>query len=70
MSLNTKDFFSVPDVAKRWDVNHKFVYDLIKSGQLPAIKLGSPGTLRPVIRIPRTSLEAWEQARLEGQGAA
>ena len=65
-AITTKAFFGVADVADRWGVNQNFIYNLIKSGELPCLRLGNPGTKRPVIRIPLNSLEAWEAAQLQG----
>jgi excisionase family DNA binding protein len=66
-AITAKAFFNVPDVAKRWNVHVNFVYNLIKSNELPCLRIGNPGTKRPVIRIPLDSLEAWEAKQL-GQG--
>jgi Helix-turn-helix domain len=61
-----KSFFGVSAVAARWGVHQNFVYNLIKSNELPCLRIGNPGTKRPVIRIPLDSLEAWEAKQLEG----
>jgi Helix-turn-helix domain len=64
-TITVKSFFGVSDVAKRWDVHQNFVYNLIKSGELPCLKIGNPGSKRPVIRIPLDSLKNWEAKQLE-----
>jgi excisionase family DNA binding protein len=56
----------VSDVATRWGVHQNFIYNLIKSNELPCLRIGNPGTKRPVIRIPLDSLEAWEAKQLKG----
>ena len=57
-------YLSVSDVAKRWGVRDQFVYGLITQGKLPALKMGSPK--RPVVRVPRESLEQYEAAQMGG----
>lgn len=66
-AITVKSFFGVSDVAQRWEVHQNFVYNLIKSGELPCLKIGNPGSKRPVIRIPLDSLEAWEAAQLSNR---
>jgi excisionase family DNA binding protein len=66
--MESKLFFDVPDIAKRWDVHVNFVYMLIKHGELPCLKIGNAGSKRPVLRVPKTALERWEAQQL-AQGA-
>lgn len=54
-------FLSVADAANRWAVSVDLVYDLIRSGTLPALKLG--GT---TWRIPVSGVQAYEAANLSG----
>lgn len=54
---------TVKDVAKLLRVNTTYVYNLINSGELPALKIGS-------WKVRKESLEAWlirteEQTRTE-----
>ena len=60
-------YHSVAGAAKKFGVNQRLIYKEIQEGRLPAIKLGDPGSKRPVIRIPADALERWEAAQLEGQ---
>ena len=57
-------YLSVADVAKRWGVRQQFVYGQIAQGKLPALKMGS--VKRPVVRVPRESLEQYEAAQMGG----
>ena len=57
---------SVNEVAARWSVDPKFVYALIASGDLSALKLGASGTKRPMIRVPLQTLEEYEKNQLNG----
>lgn len=54
------ELLSVPAVAQRLAVNRYFVYELIREGHLPALRLGR----RNGIRVRRDDLERWlaEQA--------
>jgi excisionase family DNA binding protein len=63
--ITSKSFFGVSDIAERWGVHQNFVYNLIKGGELPCLKIGNAGTKRPVIRIPLEALEAWEAKNLK-----
>ena len=58
------DYLSVAEVAKRWKVRGQFVYGQIAQGKLQALKMGSPK--RPVVRVPRDSLEQYEAAQMGG----
>lgn len=51
--------YTVPEAAHALGVGKNRVYDLIASGDLPAVKFGR------VIRIPKTSLEEWLESKLE-----
>jgi excisionase family DNA binding protein len=62
-------FLSVKSTAARYGVNPRTIYTAIEEGRLPAIRIGEPGTKRPVIRIPLSALEQWEAKQL-GQGGA
>jgi excisionase family DNA binding protein len=53
-------YLSVAQVAKRFKINHKYVYDLIANDVLPSVKFLKPKSERPVIRVPIAALEAWE----------
>jgi hypothetical protein len=69
----SKSFLGVPDVANRWGVHTNFVYNLIKNGNLPCLKISNPKNpngKRPMIRIPLAALEAYERSQTIGQGDA
>jgi excisionase family DNA binding protein len=50
---------SVQDLAKRWAVDVKTIYQAIELGQIPVIRVG-----KRVIRIPRAFIERLEQGRV------
>ena len=60
-------YLNVSAAAKRFGVTERLMYKEITEGRLPAIRLGDPGSKRPVIRIPTDALERWEAAQLEAQ---
>lgn len=49
----------VSEVAQELRLARSFVYELIQSGQLPAVRIGRS------IRVPRAELEAWVRERAE-----
>ena len=48
-------FFSVTTLATRWDVSVDLVYDLVRSGEVAAMKIGNTW------RIPLSSVERYEE---------
>lgn len=57
-------FLSLEDVAQLLAVEYQFVYRLVRSGSLPAIRLGR------IYRVARGDLEAYvESQRTAGEGA-
>ena len=58
-------YLSVAEVAKRFKVNHKYVYDLVSANVLPSVRFQKPNSERPVIRIPIAGLEQWEAQQLQ-----
>ncbi len=49
----------VSEVAHELRLARSFVYELIQSGQLPAVRIGRS------IRVPRAELEAWVHERAQ-----
>jgi excisionase family DNA binding protein len=49
----------VRQIAKQLDISLKTVYKVIESGQLPALKIGVPGSKRPTIRVTEAALEKY-----------
>lgn len=47
----------VSEVTHELQLARSFVYELIQSGQLPAVRIGRS------VRVPRAELEAWVQER-------
>ena len=56
-------YLSVQAAAERLQVHPNLIYNEIKAGRLPHIKVGLK-----VIRIPWQALEAWEKKQLQGTG--
>jgi excisionase family DNA binding protein len=50
------DYLSIADAARMLDVAPITIRRRIESGELPAVRLGRPGS---AVRIPRAGLEAW-----------
>ncbi len=63
--VTSQSFLDVVGVADRWGVHPNFIYTLIANGDLPHLRIGKPGTKRPVLRIPVEALESWEKSQLE-----
>ena len=47
------DLLTVPEAAKLLRISRNLAYELVARQQLPCVRLGR------VIRVPRTSLDAW-----------
>jgi excisionase family DNA binding protein len=48
-------YYSASQVAERWNVHPKLIYNLAASGELPSLKIG-----KKIIRIPHESLIEYE----------
>jgi excisionase family DNA binding protein len=57
--MSNEMLYTVSEVAKLLKVNRTFVYDLIKTGQLPAVKIGS-------LKVRRETLEKFLEVREHG----
>ena len=51
-----RSVLSVQELAARWFVDVKTIYQAIELGQIPAIRIG-----KRVLRIPRSAIERLEQ---------
>lgn len=60
--LSSTRFVTVAEVAKRLRVSNMTVYRLVKSGQLPAVRVGRG------YRIPEADLERYLEARYMDAG--
>jgi excisionase family DNA binding protein len=58
-----KATMSVPEMAKRLGVSRSLGYELVKSGQVPALKLGIKRLVVPVYVVERMLEEAGSCAR-------
>jgi excisionase family DNA binding protein len=47
------DLLTVPEAAKLLRISRNLAYELVARHELPSVRLGR------VIRVPRTSLDAW-----------
>jgi excisionase family DNA binding protein len=56
-------YYTVNQIATRFGLHFKTVYQMIDRGDLPAIKI-NPTSKRPVVRVPAAALEEWERAQL------
>lgn len=50
-------FLKIAEVAKALGISRGYTYDMIRRGQLPAVRFEGRGD-RDVIRVPRRALEA------------
>jgi excisionase family DNA binding protein len=58
--VQNRTYLTVEAAAKRFGVHARLIYKEISQKRLPAVKIGAPGSRRPVIRIPLEALEHWE----------
>lgn len=56
--------YSVPAVAEQLGVRNEWVYVEIRSGRLPAVKLGDRGAGRPTYRVRKSDLDRYLAERL------
>lgn len=64
LALAGDDNLTPRQVAERYRMDVDKVYDMIRSGQLPAVDVSSrPGSRKPRYRIRRQDLEAFEASR-------
>ena len=62
-----REFMSVSEVAMQLGVSTPTVRRKIAAGELPAVRLGGPGSS---LRVPREGLAAWLDGHLiEGEGS-
>lgn len=59
--MDTQRFLQLSDVAEILNISASQTYALVRSGELPAIKIGAAGHWR----VERVELEAFIQARYE-----
>lgn len=63
VSSGTKEFYSLEEVAELLGVNYQLIYKLVRSGALPAARIGK------VYRILRRDLDAYiEQSKTQTTG--
>ena len=61
--MTAEEFLSIEDAAKLFDVDYKTVYKLVRSGEIPAARIGR------VYRIKRADLdEFFERSKATVQG--
>ena len=61
--MTAEEFLSIEDAAKLFDVDYKTVYKLVRSGEIPAARIGR------VYRIKRADLdEFFERSKAAVQG--
>jgi len=59
-----KEFLSLEEVADFLDVNYQLVYKLVRSGEMPAVRIGR------VYRVRRGQLDIYLRSHATGKGAA
>jgi hypothetical protein len=58
-----QETFNPPQLASRWGVKPDTVREFIRSGELKAFNVASPGAVRPRFRIPLEEVKRFEKAR-------
>jgi excisionase family DNA binding protein len=53
-----KEFFSLEEVADKLGVTYQLIYRLVRSGELPAVRLGK------LYRVPSAALESYLQTNM------
>jgi excisionase family DNA binding protein len=53
---HSREMLTVAEVAERLRCSEPTVRRRIRAGEIPAVRLGAPGS---AVRIPRAGLEAW-----------
>ena len=63
--MRTKEFYRVTDLMELLSLGRSKVYEMIKEGSLPSVRLNGTRTLR----VPAAALEKWiaEQSAQEGR---
>ncbi len=62
MMNEDKQFLSLEEVAKLLDVKYQLIYRLVRSGELPAVRVGR------VYRVERADLDAYLERSKTGSG--
>jgi len=65
--MSTNTYLTPTQLAKRWGVAVDKIYDLIATGQLPAINVAVKPNGKPRYRIPPDAIAAFESARSVGR---
>lgn len=58
------EYISPSEAGKQLDVHVNLIYKEIAARRIPAIRIGAPGSKRPVLRIPLTEFRQWVTAQL------
>ena len=59
-AAETREYLSLPEVALKLGISAPTVRRKIAEGELPAVRLGGPGSS---LRVSRSSLERWLASR-------
>lgn len=57
-TIEHQKLLSPAEVALRLGISRPSVYRKIERGEIPAVRLGGPGSSAP-LRVPERALEAW-----------
>jgi hypothetical protein len=60
-----KPFYSIPDLAKRWNCSRATVYNTLRGSEFKLLNLSRKGRTKGKWNIPAAVVEHIEQARME-----
>jgi hypothetical protein len=60
-----KPFYSIPDLAKRWNCSRATVYNILSESEFKLLNLSRKGKTKGKWNIPAAVVEHIEQARME-----
>jgi predicted DNA-binding protein YlxM (UPF0122 family) len=60
-----KPFYSIPDLAKRWNCSRATVYNVLRETEFKLLNLSRPGKDKGKWLVPAAVVERIEQGRLE-----
>lgn len=60
-----KPFYSIPDLAKRWNCSRATVYNVLRESELKALNVAQKNTKKGKWNVPAAVVERIEQSRME-----
>ena len=60
-----KPFYSIPDLAKRWNCSRATVYNVLRESELKALNVAQKSAKKGKWNVPASVVEHIEQSRME-----